>query len=240
MRNLTVAAAFGLCVLTQSVAAQGRQLPESVNCERDPIRPGEVWERTEAHCLGLLPDIAARTGNTLRLTLDSGETRNFQNVKEGCDADPFVYERCFAFELEAYFQIGNSFVVHKGYMECGTYILIDRQTGGELNLDTMPIYSPQGSWFVSVNADDLCGRPYDVAIWSAASPPQPEFQYAQAKQAQQVKGVPYETWEFVAWDGEDRIKLRVFLWDGSNEQTFDTEAIRTVQGWQVKRPWATP
>jgi hypothetical protein len=229
-----IAAVFGLCLLAPSAGAQSRQLPESVNCERDPFRPGEVWEQTEAHCLGLLPDIASRTGDTLRLTLDSGETRTFENVKEGCDSDPFVFERCFLFELEAYFQIGNSFVVHKGYMECGYYILIDRQTGEELNLDTMPIYSPGGLWFVSVNANELCGRPYDVAIWSAASPPQPEFQYAQAKDG------PYENREFVAWDGEDRIKLRASLWDGKDAQTYDTDAVRTMQGWQVKRPWAKP
>jgi len=232
MRSLSVTAAIGLCVLVQSAAAQGRQLPESVNCERDPIRPDEVWEQTEAHCLGLLPGIAARAGDILRLKLDSGETRTFQNVQKGCDSEPFVFEQCFVFTLEAFFQIANSFVVHKGYMECGYYILVDRQTGAELKLDTMPVYSPGGSWLVSVNADELCGRPYDIAIWSAASPPQPEFQYAQAKDQ------PYEVWEFIAWDGEDGIKLKAQVFDGKGgAETYHAEAVRTAQGWQLKRPW---
>jgi hypothetical protein len=230
MRTLIVAA-IGLCLMALACAAQSPRLPESVNCERDPMRPDEVWERTEAHCLGLLPEIAERNGKELRLTLDNGEAKTFQDVEEGCGPEKFVFERCFVYQLEAYFRIGNSFVVYHGYMECGYYILVDRRSGEEIKLDAMPIYSPNGTWFVSVNDSELCDRPYDVAIWSAASPPQPEFRYAQAK------GGPSETWEFVAWDGEDRIKLRASLWDGKDWQTHDTEAVRTMRGWQLKRPW---
>jgi hypothetical protein len=236
MRKL-IAAAIGLCLAASAVAAQGRQLPESVNCERDPMHPDEVWERTEAHCLGLLPEIAQRTGDELRLILDNGEAKTFKDVEEGCAPKNFVFESCFVFRLEAYVRIGNSFVVYKGYMECGYYILVDRRSGEEVELESMPEYSPAGTWFVSVNASELCTRPYDVAIWSTATnPPAQAWEYAQAP-----GGVTNEAFEFVRWDGEDRIELRAYVYDGKGgSQQYDTEAVRTMQGWQVRRPWAQP
>jgi hypothetical protein len=149
--------------------------------------------------------------------------------------DSICFEKCFVFRLQAYSRIGNSFSIRLSYSECGHFILVDRRNGEEIVLDTMPLYSPRGTWFVSANDSEACDRPYDIAIWSAGvSPAKREWDYVHAS------GGPYEAWEFLGWDGETAIKLRALVSDGKGgSQTYDTEAVYTTDGWELRRPWAT-
>ena len=54
------------------------------------------------------------------------------------------------------------------------------------------------------------------------------------------KASEYEMWNFVAWDGDERIKLRVTLWtvDRSGTRVLATqnaEVQRTILGWQLNK-----
>jgi hypothetical protein len=230
-----IAALITLCLMAGGAAEQVWQRPESVNCARNDRYPDKFWEETEAHCLEVLKTIAVRKGDVLQLTLEDGSTRSFKDVTEGCEPTSFVFEKCYVFRLQAYSRIGNSFTVSASFMECGHYLVVDRR-GGETLLDTMPVYSPLGTRFISVNASELCDRPYDVAIWSTdVSPPKREWEYAHAN------GGPYEVWEFLGWDGETTIRLRATVFDGKGgAQTYDTEAVHTAEGWRLARPWMAP
>jgi hypothetical protein len=92
-----------------------------------------------------------------------------------------------------------------------------------------PEFSPSGKRFVSVNNKELGSHSYDVAIW-VMTPDEPklEFRY------ETPQGDRYELWEFRGWDGEDRIKLGVNV--GGAMLPFESEAVRTRAGWQIKRP----
>jgi hypothetical protein len=54
------------------------------------------------------------------------------------------------------------------------------------------------------------------------------------------KASEYEMWNFVAWDGDERIKLKVTLWtvDRSGTRVLATqnaEVQRTILGWQLNK-----
>jgi hypothetical protein len=235
MRNLVVAA-ISLGLMAQAAAAQTTQAPLSVDCSPRGTRSQPIWEETEAHCLGLLGGIAERTRGVLRLKMENGEPKSFEDVREGCESEPFVFEKCFVFRLLAYSQEGGSFLVNHAYSECGAIVMISRRTGEELRLPVMPTYSPNTKRLVAVDPDELCGRQYDIAIWSTVTAlPTLEWQYNHSQDG------PYEVWDFVRWDGDDRIELRAQMFDGKGGAvTYDTEAIRTAQGWQLTRPWVKP
>ena len=102
-------------------------------------------------------------------------------------------------------------------------------------LETMPEFSPGGRRFVSVNHTELGDRSYEIAIWATAPDvPKQEFRYATPE------GDAYEYWEFVGWDGDDRIRLKVSVNEGNDHKAYETDAVRTGQGWKLNRPHKKP
>ena len=226
-----IAVLIGLALAAGTAIAQKRKLPESATCELSTTPQKPAWEQTETYCLKVLEGLVVRKGGALRLILENGATKAFSDVTDGCDE--YVFEKCAFFRLHEYSRVANSFSVRVSYLECGNFIVVDRRSGKEILLYEMPIFSPKGTWFVSVNASEACDRPDDIGIWSSAvSPPKPEWQYAHPHGR-------YESWEFIGWDGETTIKLRATVFDGNGlPKTFDTEAVYTTDGWELDRPWA--
>lgn len=194
-------------------------LPEPIRCEK------------EADCLSQLKGIARRTGDVLRVKLENGKTKTYKSDRKSCDSMTDI-DKCIVYDLRVYHPTASAFAIDIGYYEGGAAEVVSIKTGRVLALDTLPQFSPSGRWFVSVSNTEMGDRAYDVGIWSTTSDvPKQELRYSTPK------GAPYEYWDFVAWDGDDRIKLKVSVsaGDGSSRE-FETDAVRTEQGWNLNRP----
>jgi hypothetical protein len=203
-----------------------------VICEFDDNHhpPEATRDGTEAQCLKRLPNLARRTGDVLTLRLANGKVKVFRTLTAGCESAPILHKKCISYWLSAYDPRANAFVVKVGFYEGGHIVLVSSRTGNETKLSTFPRFSPSGQHFVSVDASDMGSRDYDVAIWAAGEPPTSEGMYEEAP------GGDYESWEFVRWDGEDHIILRVAAnSDGTGYRTYDAEARRLNGGWQLRK-----
>lgn len=190
-------------------------------------------EKAEAECLASLKGIAERKGDDLHLKLKNGQFKILKNITSGCPPAAFDRMKCLHLRLIAHHARSGAFLVDVSYHEGGRVLLVSGTTGAETELSAAPHYSPGGKRLVVVDATELGDRPHDIMILSAESdPPRVEWQYSTPK------GQPYEAWEFVAWNGDDRIRLRAEVHKGGGVTRRDTEAIRTSAGWQLKRPWA--
>jgi hypothetical protein len=172
-------------------------------------------------------DMVRRDGDILELKLQNGKFKTYQSNRKACEKHDA--ERCVIYELRAYLSSQNAFVIEGKSYEGEAHEVVSRKTGRAVQLETRPEFSPTGQRFVSVNDKELGSHSYDVAIW-VMTPDEPklEFRY------ETPQGDRYELWEFRGWDGEDRIKLEVKV--GSAMVPFESEAVRTKAGWQIKRP----
>jgi hypothetical protein len=172
-------------------------------------------------------DMVRRDGDVLELKLQNGKFKTYQSNRKACENHDA--ERCVIYELRAYLPSQNAFVIEGKSYEGEAHEVVSRKTGRAAQLETRPEFSPSGKRFVSVNNKELGSHSYDVAIW-VMTPDEPklEFRY------ETPQGDRYELWEFRGWDGEDRIKLGVNV--GGAMLPFESEAVRTRAGWQIKRP----
>jgi hypothetical protein len=184
----------------------------------------------EAECLSKLDGLARRSGDTLTLRLENGRSKTLQGDKQACtdhDAD-----KCLLYDLQAFLPAAHVYVVQWTTYEDRGADIVSAKTGQSVSLDTLPEFSPNGQAFVSVDPDELNGRHYDVAIWSVRRGVlKEELRYLAADSN------PYELWEFLGWDGDDRIRLKVFINPGAGESLVrETDAVRTGRGWKLNRP----
>jgi hypothetical protein len=172
-------------------------------------------------------DMVRRDGDLLELKLQNGKFKTYQSDRKACENHDA--ERCVIYELRAYLPSQNAFVIEGKSYEGGAHWVVSRKTGRAVQLETRPEFSPTGKRFVSVNGAELGSHSYDVAIW-VMTPDEPklEFRY------ETPQGDRYELWEFRGWNGEDRINLEVKV--GNAMVPFESEAVRTAAGWQIKRP----
>lgn len=171
-------------------------------------------------------DMVRREGDVLELKFQNGKIKTYQSNRKACENHDV--EGCVIYELRAYLPSQNAFVIEGKSYEDHAHWVISRKTGRAVQLETRPEFSPTGKRFVSVNNKEQGSHSYDVAIW-VMTPDEPklEFRY------ERPQGDRYELWEFRGWDGEDRIKLENV---GGAMPPFESEAVRTKTGWQIKRP----
>ena len=187
----------------------------------------------EADCLSKLNGLAWRSGDALTLRLGTGRTKTLQGDRQACtDHDA---NKCLLYELHAFLPAAHVYVVQWTIYEDGGADVVSAKTGQSVSLNSLPEFSPNGQAFVSVDADELNGRDYDVAIWSVSRGVlKEEFRYLAAASD------PYEFWEFLGWDGNDRIRLKVTVNMGTGGALVrETDAVRTGQGWKLDRPKAS-
>jgi hypothetical protein len=198
--------------------AQDKPLNEFVHCER------------EKDCIAKLGGLVQREGHILRLKFANGTTKTFKENRQACDDDDA--EECVRYDLRAYLPSQNVFVVEWSGYEERESLVISTRTGRSVELASLPQFSPSGRWFVSVNVNQIDESQYALAIWSTAPDvPKQELRYG----ARQV--LPHEYWQFVGWDGDNRIRLKVGVDPGTGQtREVETSAVHTEHGWALNWP----
>jgi hypothetical protein len=182
----------------------------------------------EDQCLKQLGGLARREGDHLRLRLANGKTRAFTTT-DACAAG--VYEKCLQYRLIGYFPRHRYFLVNVGFLNHGgVTFLVSGRNGEYVKLDQLPHFSPSGRRIASVNATEMDGE-NSIEIWSTATdPPTSEWRYV-------VPENEYSLYQFVAWDGDDRLKMTVITRIGEElHDPLPVEAIRTRDGWKLMPP----
>jgi hypothetical protein len=205
----------------------GQQSPQQPSPTSSP-RADVLCDKDEAKCLRQLASVARRDGNHLRLTLANGQTKTFTTTQAACKAN--LYEKCLVYRLAGYFARHRQFLVDVGFLNHGgTTFLVSYRTGSHIRLDAAPHYSPAGKKLAAVSASEG-DDPNSIEIWSASDPPKSEWRYT-------VPQDEYALYEFVSWDGDERLKLAVTTRIGGKfHSSLPVEAIRTPNGWTLTPP----
>lgn len=110
---------------------------------------------------------AQRSGKTLKLTLANGKTLAFVDKSNPAGGTGVKYE------FVDYIQPIDHFLISYLVSEGGAYVLINRNTGKQLNIDEAPVFSPAFDRFITVSiCDAYC--PYRLQIWQIK--PQPRLE----------------------------------------------------------------
>jgi hypothetical protein len=190
--------------------------------------------QAEEKCLSQLNGIVERIGNALEIKLKNGETKTFFSNFEACE-DGNV-ERCLLYWVSAYLPKLRAIVLTVGAWESSAAALVNVDSGNVTELESEPHLSPSGDRFIVVKASESEHVEKDIAIYTAMSdPPALEFTYSAPEGT-------YALYSFVRWEGDTRIKLRIYTRaNGKRDpQDFDTEAVRTKTGWQLRGPLPGP
>jgi hypothetical protein len=185
--------------------------------------------RNESECLKPLSGIATRDGDHLHLKLASGKVKTFTTTRQACEAN--IYEKCLQYRLAGYYSRPRHFLVDVAFLaDGGTTFLVSSRTGEHIRIDAELHFSPSGRRIAAVSASELGGE-NSIEIWATTNDlPKSEWRYV-------VPDGEYSLYEFVGWDGDDRLKMRVTTRMG--EEVYDSlpvEAIRTSTGWTLMPP----
>jgi hypothetical protein len=191
---------------------------------------GDRFSRAyEKGCIAQANSSAVRRGRELRLKLSDGASKVYKD-EPACENGP--YERCKRYILYDYFPEHRLFLVNVGYYENNEWFLVSQLNGKEQQIVAPPGYSPNRKWLASVYATegpDDGNNGIDI-VPANLNPTKPAFHY-------KPKG--YEQWEFVGWDGDDRLLLKVTWRVGNDPElvTWPAEVVRVNDKWQLNR-WA--
>lgn len=210
--------ALGMALPGTALGGEKRQF-QPILCKPDQ----NDTQLESAECLERFKELANRDGDVLRLNLANGTTKVYKGDRNACGAGA-VSGECLVFQLIAFYPSVQSFLVEKGFDECRYYELVSRQSGDIVELSTVPEWSANGKYLVSVNDNsDLC-RPFDyLVILSATDPPTLELKH-------HIEG--YENWTIAGWD-DDRIKLQVDVGEPQGTYNQDVVAVRFGDGWNL-------
>jgi hypothetical protein len=194
---------------------------------------GRFSRANEKACMAKTNSSASRRGGTLRLTFGNGSTRTYQdNFSPKVCGGQRPYEICKRYVLYDYFPENGLFLVNIGYYESDEWLLVSQAGGKESKIVAPPGYSPNRKWLASVYATegtDDGNNGIDIVPANLNST-EPAFHYRPEE---------YEQWEFVGWDGDDRLSLKV-IWRVGNDPelvTWSAEVVRMNGEWKLNR-WA--
>jgi hypothetical protein len=200
----------------------------SITCERDAQ---SQWPHTaaERRCLTQLTGIAERTGNSLTLQLENGKTKSFRDMRSGCNPPTVDRAKCLLYRVVAYHPLEHIVIIEVSFYQCGYVLVLDRRTGRQFKHPAIPKRSPNGQRFVAVDDTRTCPHYIDISIFSTADLAKLEWKYMRPPNNR-------ERWEFVRWDDDNRIALRVETQHPKAGPTIaDAEVILTNKGWQLYR-----
>jgi hypothetical protein len=190
---------------------------------------GDPFSRErERACIMQTAGSVVRGGAGLRLRLDHGKSRLFKD-KADCERNP---DTCELYSLYDYFPEGRLFLVHDQGYESDAWFLISRRDGRQQRVVAPPGYSPNKRWLASVYATDGtddANNGFDIlpADLNANGP------------AIHYRPTAYEIWEFVRWDGDDRLLLNVTVRDDSSPALVKRPAeVTLVNGKWVLNKWS--
>ena len=121
------------------------------------------------------------------------------------------------------------FLIKIGYYESQVWRLVRRLNGKEETIVAPPRYSPHKKWLAAVDWNEGDDGNNGIDIVAA--------KFNAADQSFHYRPKEYENWEFVRWDGDDRLVLSV-TWrvDGKPDLvTWPAEAVRVNGQWQLNR-----
>jgi hypothetical protein len=192
---------------------------------------GDRFSRAyEKACIAKTNSLVTRRGSELRLKLGNGTVKLYNdfNGKAACENGPDA--NCKTYLLYDYFPEHRLFLVHIGYDEDQGWILVNQVDGKEQKIVAPPDYSPSRKWLASVYATDGGddeNNGIDI-VPADLNPVDSGFHYRPKE---------YEQWEFVRWDSDDRLSLKV-TWRVGNDPdlvTWPAEVIRVNGKWQLER-----
>jgi hypothetical protein len=233
MRCTLLTVAWLLGTIVQGIAQ--RPAPNSaVRCPHPGSNEVPALENAERDCLARLPSVATRAGASLHLKLRDGTTKTFISDYKACQEGDA--EKCLQYWLRAYLPAHQAVLVAADAYESGRVMLVNLRSGNVTILEDEPHFSPSGQRFVVVKASESEEVENDVAIYTARSdPPALEFAF------KATEGT-YALYSFVKWDGESRIRLKVYTREkaGTDPKDFDAQALRTGRDWRIDGPAPGP
>jgi hypothetical protein len=188
-------------------------------------------DRSEKACLAQLTGIATRQGNALRVKLQNGKSRVYQNRTEGCEQGTSA--DCIDYELTGYFAKHSLLLIQIGYYEGVEWMLVRLDNGKETKIVLPPFYSPHEKWLASACwslGPSGCENGIDIV---AAIPDQTAHEWHY-----RVPDDEDAFYEFVGWDGDERVKLNVtFNVGATGDQKTLPASVDLLNGvWQLKLP----
>ncbi|HKA78957.1 MAG TPA: hypothetical protein VKD43_02950 [Xanthobacteraceae bacterium] len=227
MRSLPIVLAAAL--LGSAALAQQREPAAEVHCVRDERRSEEPAQ-AERRCLERLTALASRDGDVLRLALDDGSFKTFMDERTACEQHEA--EKCLMHRLATYYPIQRLFVVERQAYESFDVIVVSGRTGGVTRMDAHPHLSPGGTRLVAAAAIEAWEVEQHIAIYYV--------QKDGLKAEWSYKAKVYELWEFVSWNGDERIELNVTLRTvnrgGAEELATQRAGLRrTIVGWELNK-----
>jgi hypothetical protein len=255
---LLTRAVFGLLVLWaggESAFAfaeflPGTACPPDFSCFTPPPRDGACqhsaivldtklkatrWEEnptsreSEKACIAQTDSSATRRDNELHLEFRDGSSRVYKDNPAACEKG---FENCAEYVLYDYFPQHELFLISVAYYEGGRWLLVSRLDGKEEEIVGQPAYSPSRKWLASANSNEGPGgdafNGVDI-IPADLDPREPALHY---------KPSDYELWEFVRWDTDNRLLLKV-TWHGDKDRPSETitsaaEVFLQDGQWQFK------
>jgi len=226
---LAALAALARGLVAEPALAQQRQPTEEVHCLKEESK-SEDSIQAERRCLQRLTGLASRRGDALRLTLEDGSFKTFVDNKRACaEGDA---EKCLLYRVAAYYPLQKLFVIELAAYESFSVLVISRRTGTVTMVDEHPHLSPGGKRLVAAAAIEAWDIDHEIVVYSV--------QNGSLALEWSYKAQEYEMWNFVSWDGDDRIKLEVTLWtvDQAGNRALvpqSAELRRTSPGWVLKK-----
>jgi hypothetical protein len=228
MRILPVALSAAL--LAMPAFGQQREVTAQVHCESDAAKENQDLIQLEHGCLAQLRGLASRDGDVLRLTLENGKAKTFTDESRACQQHDSA--KCLQYRLAAYYPIPKLFVIDWLAYESSRALVVSRRTGASTKLDVQPHLSPSGKRLVAAAAIEAWAVDNEIVVYSV--------QNGSLALEWSYKAQEYEMWDYVSWDGDDRIKLEVTSWtvDGGGNPALvkqSAELRRTSSGWVLSK-----
>ncbi|WP_298372364.1 hypothetical protein [uncultured Bradyrhizobium sp.] len=176
----------------------------------------------ERACIAQTVGSVVRSDTGLHLKLDNAKSRSFKD-KADCERSPDTCER---FSLYDYFPKGRLFLVHDQGYESDAWFMVSQRDGRKQRIVAPPGYSPQKRWLASVYATegpDDANNGFDI-LPADMNTNEPAIHY---------RPTDYELWEFVRWDGEDRLLLNVTV----HENGSSALVTRPAEASLMKGKW---
>jgi hypothetical protein len=182
----------------------------------------------EGACIMQTAGSVVRSSAGLLLKFDNAKSKLFKD-KTDCGQDADACER---FSLYDYFPKGRLFLVHDQGYESDAWFLVSQRDGRQQRIVAPPGYSPGKRWLASVYATDGtddANNGFDI-LSADLSPNAAAIHY---------RPTTYEQWEFVRWDGDDRLLLNVTVHDDVGRGLVTRPAeVTLVNGKWILNKWA--